>query len=136
MVDEKDWRSLNPDHSPIKSNSSIHDPLDLILKREDGSNFEIRCRDIGISVERRLQRTVLRGGEGDDMSDEGSESAVYTVDAVIDLPQYRELIRIFRGNQPMMVEPYEGTDIKVAFRSISYQNRKKELKLVIIQDTN
>tara|TARA_B100001175_G_scaffold263495_1_gene233185 strand:+ start:295 stop:765 length:471 start_codon:yes stop_codon:yes gene_type:complete len=135
MVGNEDWRALTPEHPKTEKKNRAHDPLDLTLIESNGETFEIRCVDIGVSVERRLQRTVLRGGEGDDMSDEGSESAVYTIDARIELPEYRKLIDIFRGSQPKMIEPYEGNVIKVAFRSVSYKYKGRELKLVIIQDT-
>ncbi len=135
MVDDSDWRSLTPDHTHNVTKNPIHDPLDFILIEDNGEKFELRCTDVSISVERRLQRTVLRGGEGDDMSDEGSESAVYTIDARIELPEYRKLIDIFRGVQPKMIEPYEGNEIKVAFRSVSYKYKNRELRLVLIQDT-
>ena len=33
--------------------------------------------DISVSITRRITRTVLHGGEGDDLVDEGAESAIY-----------------------------------------------------------
>ncbi|MEC7198955.1 MAG: hypothetical protein VXW37_06000, partial [Candidatus Thermoplasmatota archaeon] len=40
------------------------------------TSIEIDCESLKVSVERRIQRTVVRGGEGDDLLDEGAESAV------------------------------------------------------------
>jgi len=35
--------------------------------------------NVHMNVKRRLQRTVIRGAEGDDLLDEGAESAEYTI---------------------------------------------------------
>ena len=35
--------------------------------------------NVHMNVKRRLQRTVIRGNEGDDLLDEGAESAIYTI---------------------------------------------------------
>ena len=43
---------------------------------------------IKVSIERRIQRTVIRGGEGDDLLDEGAESAVYEATANVDKEVY------------------------------------------------
>ena len=46
--------------------------------------------DISVSISRRVTRTVLHGGEGDDLIDEGAESAVYTVKGEMGIEDYKK----------------------------------------------
>ena len=48
----------------------------LEVRKNQTVKMEIPCSEICVSIERRIQRTIIRGGEGDDLIDEGSESAV------------------------------------------------------------
>tara|TARA_B100001250_G_scaffold336009_1_gene302388 strand:- start:4157 stop:4561 length:405 start_codon:yes stop_codon:yes gene_type:complete len=107
----------------------------LEVRKNKTVKMEIPCSEIRVSIERRIQRTVIRGGEGDDLIDEGSESAVYDVEAHVDIDAYTTILGLFRGGQPTIVEPFEGTDVKVAFKSIEYSASKGLLKLTMIEDT-
>ena len=44
--------------------------------------------DISVRIARRITRTVVRGGEGDDLHDEGAESAGYTVPGLMPMGLY------------------------------------------------
>ena len=58
------------------------------------TSVKVECDSIIVSIERRIQRTVIRGGEGDDLLDEGAESAVYEATASADKGVYLSLIHI------------------------------------------
>ena len=60
--------------------------------------------DISVAIARRMTRTVLHGGEGDDLVDEGAESAVYTVRGEMSLDDYKKVLKMFRaGNHTSMI---------------------------------
>ena len=67
------------------------------IKAEDDDEWTVisDC-SVHMSVARRIQRTIVRGSEGDDILDEGSESAVFTVRGVMSLEDHRNVLRIFR----------------------------------------
>ena len=134
MSDEPDWLDIKPDHQTHDSSRERSNHLELTIIKPDDSRITITCKEIQVSIERRLQRTILRGGEGDDMDDQGSESALYSVSAKATLEQYLDLLEVFRGAQPRILEPFEGGEIKVAFSNLSYNASKGELKTDIIQD--
>jgi len=96
----------------------------------------IPCLEISVSTERRIQRTIIRGLEGDDLIDEGAESAVYDIEAFVDVAVYTTIIGLFRGGQPTIEEPFEGGEKKVAFKSIKYNSSNKMLKIRLIEDTD
>ena len=134
MSDEPDWLDIRPDHQTHDSSRERSNHLELTIIKPDDSRITITCKEIQVSIERRLQRTILRGGEGDDMDDQGSESALYSVSAKATLEQYLDLLEVFRGAQPRILEPFEGGEIKVAFSNLSYNASKGELKTDIIED--
>ena len=90
--------------------------------------------DISVTITRRITRTVLHGGEGDDLVDEGSESAIYTVKGTLDLDQYKEVLSIFRGGQPYIHEPYEENEKKVVFSKFEFDGESKEFTFEFIED--
>ena len=94
------------------------------------------CEEITIHIERRLQRTVIRGGEGDDLLDEGSESAVYEVVSSASVSEYKSLMELFRGGQPNIIDPFDGKEVKVAFKSVDYSASNGALKIVLIEDVD
>ena len=94
------------------------------------------CEEITIHIERRLQRTVIRGGEGDDLLDEGSESAVYDIVSSASVSEYKSLMELFRGGQPNIIDPFDGKDVKVAFKSGDYSASNGALKMVLIEDVD
>ena len=76
----------------------------------------IPCLEISVSTERRIQRTIIRGLEGDDLIDEGAESAVYDIEAFVDVAVYTTIIGLFRDGQPTIEEPFEGGEKKSCFQ--------------------
>ena len=133
MSDPYGWPDSKPEHRPKDSDGRLN-PLDLVIIKPNDDRIKITCKEVQVSVERRLQRTILRGGEGDDMEDQGSESALYSIRAEINSDKYLELMDVFRGTQPRMIEPFDGREIKVAFSNISYSASTKELRTDIIED--
>jgi len=89
---------------------------------------------INVLITRRLTRTVIHGGEGDDLIDEGAESAVYTVKGEIDLDTYKEVVKIFRSGQPYFHEPYEEREIKVVFSRLEFNGETDEFTFEFIED--
>ena len=60
--------------------------------------------NVHMNVKRRLQRTVIRGNEGDDLLDEGAESAVYTITGNMDMEKYKEIL--IMENEEQKYIPY------------------------------
>ena len=98
------------------------------------TSVKVECDSIIVSIERRIQRTVIRGGEGDDLLDEGAESAVYEATANVGKDVYLDVLRVFRGSDIQMVDPYDGRALKVAFKSISFDGDGNSLKMTLIED--
>ena len=94
--------------------------------------LEIDCESLTVSIERRIQRTVIRGGEGDDLLDEGAESAVYKAVANVEITEYQEVLSLFRGSSPMIEDPFGQGDLKVAFKSLTYDGQT--LRMTLIED--
>tara|TARA_A100000164_G_C21684879_1_gene666108 strand:+ start:283 stop:684 length:402 start_codon:yes stop_codon:yes gene_type:complete len=111
---------------------------DSILKPKKDKQIDLilPCKEITIKIERRIQRTVIRGGEGDDLLDEGSESAVYDVLSTASVSEYNELMAMFRGGQPNIIDPFDGREVKVAFKSVEYSASNGDLKMQLLEDVD
>tara|TARA_B100000287_G_scaffold36064_1_gene33179 strand:+ start:590 stop:991 length:402 start_codon:yes stop_codon:yes gene_type:complete len=105
-------------------------------KKTKKKELILPCKEITIKIERRIQRTVIRGGEGDDLLDEGSESAVYDVISTASVSEYNELMSMFRGGQPNILDPFDGRDVKVAFKSVEYSASNGDLKMQLLEDVD
>ena len=72
--------------------------IDFFIRPAAGTSssdwLRIPEADISVVVTRRMTRTVTHGGEGDDLIDEGAESAVYTIEGEMELDVYLSLIHI------------------------------------------
>jgi len=90
--------------------------------------------NVHMSVKRRLQRTVIRGNEGDDLLDEGAESAIYTVTGNMSMSDYKEILIIFRGGQPWFHDPFENKQMKVLFSSIDYDSATGAYEFILVED--
>ena len=90
--------------------------------------------NVHMSVKRRLQRTVIRGNEGDDLLDEGAESAIYTVTGNMSMSDYKEILGIFRGGQPWFHDPFEDKQMKVLFSSIDYDSATGAYEFILVED--
>ncbi|MEC9135923.1 MAG: hypothetical protein VYD88_00630 [Candidatus Thermoplasmatota archaeon] len=117
---------------------SIKEEGGSILQPKKSKEFELilPCKEITIKIERRIQRTVIRGGEGDDLLDEGSESAVYDVLSTASVSEYNELMSMFRSGQPNIIDPFDGRDVKVAFKSVEYSASNGDLKMQLLEDVD
>ncbi len=71
-----DDRLVRPLSLTMKGPGKAEDSDLLAPKKQKMVELTIPCVEITIHIERRIQRTVIRGGEGDDLLDEGSESGL------------------------------------------------------------
>ena len=117
---------------------SVKEEGDSILQPKKYKEVELvlPCKEIRVKIERRIQRTVIRGGEGDDLLDEGSESAVYDVLSTASVSEYNELMEMFRGGQPDIFDPFNGNKVKVAFKSVEYSASNGDLNMQLLEDVD
>lgn len=85
-------------------------------------------------VKRRLQRTVIRGAEGDDLLDEGAESAEYTITGSMSMADYKDILAIFRAGQPWFHDPFEERQMKALFLSIDYDSATGAYEFILMED--
>ncbi|MBT3772105.1 MAG: hypothetical protein HOE92_07400 [Euryarchaeota archaeon] len=90
--------------------------------------------DFSVSISRRITRTVVHGGEGDDLIDEGAESALYTISGEMDLAMYKTIISMFRAGQPYIHDPFEERDVKVVFSKFDYDGTTTEFSFEFMED--
>ncbi|MDP6907135.1 MAG: hypothetical protein QF440_06945 [Candidatus Thalassarchaeaceae archaeon] len=93
----------------------------------------VDCK-ITVDIRRRITREVKRGGEGDDLQDEGAESAVYTLEGNIGVSGYREVLAIFRSGEVWLLDPFTQDEIKVAFQSLHYEGDNGTYSFELIED--
>ena len=133
MTDE---RLVRPLSLTLKGPGKAEESSLLEPKKERMVELALPCVEITIHIERRIQRTVIRGGEGDDLLDEGSESSVYDVISSASVSEYQSMMELFRGGQPHIIDPFDGKEVKVAFKSIEYSASNGDLKMVLIEDVD
>ena len=111
---------------------------DFFIRPASGTSssdwLRIPNSDISVKITRRVTRTVLHGGEGDDLVDEGAESAVYTVKGEMDLEDYKSVIKMFRSGQPYIHDPFEERDVKAVFSKLEYDGSNEEFVFELIED--
>ena len=90
--------------------------------------------NVHMTVKRRLQRTVIRGSEGDDLLDEGAESAEYTITGNMSLSEYKEILTIFRAGQPWFHDPFEERQMKALFLRIDYDSATGTFEFILMED--
>ena len=106
------------------------------IRQESEEWVKIDSCNVHMTVSRRVQRTVIRGGEGDDLFDEGAESAVYTISGNMNMETYKKILTIFRGGQPWFHDPFEERQMKVLFSIIDYDSSTGEYKFVLLEDAD
>jgi hypothetical protein len=106
------------------------------LKQEGKEWVIIGDCNVHMTISRRVQRTVIRGGEGDDLYDEGAESAIYTISGNMDMNTYKSILGIFRGGQPWFHDPFEDRQMKVLFSVIDYDSSTGEYKFTLLEDAD
>jgi hypothetical protein len=100
-----------------------------------GEDWErIEDCNVHMNVKRRLQRTVIRGNEGDDLLDEGAESAVYIISGKMTMEQYKRILVIFRKDQPIFHDPFEDRQMKAVFSCIDYDSKTGEYEFTLVED--
>ena len=107
------------------------------LKAEDDTGWMV-ITDCGVhmSVARRIQRTIVRGNEGDDILDEGAKSAVFTVSGSMSLDEYREILRIFRSGQVWFKDPFEEREASAIISNLEYEGDTGEYSIEITEDVD
>ena len=90
--------------------------------------------DIKVSITRRITRTVTHGGEGDDLVDEGAESAVYIVDGEMEIDVYKKVLTMFRSGQPYILDPFAEKDVKVVFSRMDFEGNSGKFTFEFIED--
>ena len=104
------------------------------LKAEGSDWHTIHGCNVHMRIARRIQRTVVRGGEGDDLADEGAESAVYSITGDMPMVDYKVVLSIFRQGQPWFHDPFENRQMKVVFSEIDYDSATGEYKFTLVED--
>ena len=112
--------------------------IDFFIRPAIGTSssdwLRIPNADIKVRMTRRLTRTVIRGQEGDDLHDEGSESTVYTVRGELSLDEYKSVISMFRTGQPYIHDPFEERDVKVIFAAMEYDSSNEHFMFELLED--
>jgi hypothetical protein len=109
---------------------------ECFIRQEEQEWVKIDGCNVHMAISRRVQRTVIRGGEGDDLFDEGAESAVYTISGTMDMNTYKKILTIFRGGQPWFHDPFEERQMKVLFSVIDYDSSTGEYKFTLLEDAD
>ena len=107
------------------------------IKAEDDDEWTVisDC-SVHMSVARRIQRTIVRGSEGDDILDEGSESAVFTVRGVMSLEDHRNVLRIFRRGGARFKGPFEEREASAIVTNVEYEGGTGKYSIKIIEDVD
>ena len=106
----------------------------VFLRSFDGDWLQFDNCHISVNIRRRITREVKRGGEGDDLVDEGAESAVYTMQGHLGIVGYREVLNIFRSAEVWLLDPFTETEIKVAFHRLQYDGDDGSYSFELIED--
>ena len=112
--------------------------MDFFIRPATGTGsadwIRIPNADIDVKIARRLTRTIIRGGEGDNLHDEGSESTVYNVRGILSLDDYKRILEMFRSGQPFIHDPFEERDVKVIFSVLEYEGSTEKFHFELIED--
>ena len=112
--------------------------MDFFIRPATGTGsadwIRIPNADIDVKIARRLTRTIIRGGEGDNLHDEGAESTIYTVRGILSIDDYKKILKMFRTGQPFIHDPFEERDVKVIFASLEYEGSTEKFVFELIED--
>ena len=106
----------------------------FFLRPANGEWIQFSNCSVKVAISRRLTRTIIHGGEGDDLVDEGAESAVYTVRGEMDFDEYKKVLSMFRSGQPYIHDPFEERDVKTVFSKMDYDGSEKIYTFEFIED--
>ena len=104
------------------------------IRTSEGDWLQLEDCAIAIEQRRRFQREVARDGEGDDLIDQGSESAEYIVTGRIDDETYLKVLKVFRAGTCWLIEPLEEMELKVCFARLCYDSNLGTFEILLIQD--
>ena len=105
------------------------------IRAKDNENWiKISNCSVSMSVTRRIQRTIVRGNEGDDILDEGSESVLYTIEGEMPVSEYRELLIIFRKGGIFFKDPFEDRIVSAVISKIEFDGNSRNYLIEIIED--
>ena len=133
---------ITPTHSNLAftllSIGVIMAGMDFFIRPATGTGasdwVRIPNADIDVRLTRRMTRTIIRGGEGDNLHDEGSESTVYNVRGILSLDDYKRILEMFRSGQPFIHDPFEERDVKVIFSALEYEGSTEKFHFELIED--
>ncbi|MDP6865446.1 MAG: hypothetical protein QGG62_00740, partial [Candidatus Poseidoniaceae archaeon] len=112
--------------------------MDFFIRPATGTGsadwVRIPNADIDVKITRRLTRTIIRGGEGDNLHDEGAESTIYTVRGILSVDDYKKILKMFRTGQPFIHDPFEERDVKVIFATLGYEGSTEKFLFELIED--
>ena len=112
--------------------------MDFFIRPATGTGsadwIRIPNADIEVRLTRRLTRTIIRGGEGENLPDEGAESTIYTVRGILSVDDYKKILSMFRTGQPFIHDPFEERDVKVIFASLEYEGSTEKFVFELIED--
>ena len=112
--------------------------IDFFIRPASGTSSSDWVRipncDIHVRLTRRLTRTIIRGEEGDNLHDEGSESTVYTVKGEISLEDYKRILSMFRSGQPSVHAPFDERAVTVLFSVMEYEGNSEKFMFELIED--
>ena len=78
--------------------------MDFFIRPATGTTsadwVRIPDADIKVRLTRRMTRTIVRGEEGDNLHDEGSESAIYTISGEMQLDEYKRILACLLYTSP------------------------------------
>ena len=107
------------------------------LKAKDDENWmEINNCSVSMSVTRRIQRTIVRGNEGDDILDEGAESVVYSIEGQMPVSEYRLILKMFRKGGILFKDPFEERIANAIISKIEFDGNTRNYLIEIIEDVD
>ena len=105
-----------------------------IKAKNDDKWLQINDCSVSMSVTRRIQRTIVRGNEGDDILDEGSESVLYTIKGEMPVSEYRQILIMFRKGGIFFKDPFEERTVSAIISKIEFDGNSKNYLIEIIED--
>ena len=104
--------------------------------RDDEEWMKINNCYVSMSVTRRIQRTIVRGNEGDDILDEGAESVVYCIEGQMPISEYRQILIMFRKGGILFKDPFEERIATAIISKIKFDGNTRNFSIEIIEDVD
>ena len=112
--------------------------MDFFIRPAAGTSssdwIRIPNSDIKVKSTRRITRTIVRGQEGDNLHDEGSNSTIYTVSGEMNIDEYKQIVSMYKSGQPCIHDPFEERDVKVVFATMEYDGSNESFTFEFIED--